>query len=67
MNALAAAGVAWMVDKEIGQQKLEGGILADEMGLGKTVQMIATMVKCIRQIFFITFTHSPGDQGDEPL
>ena len=56
-----------MVDKEIGQQKLEGGILADEMGLGKTVQMIATMVKCIRQIFFITYTHSHGDKGDEPL
>ena len=56
-----------MVDKEIGQQKLEGGILADEMGLGKTVQMIATMVEYIRQVFFITFTHSHWNQGHEPL
>ena len=32
-----AIGVAWMLEKERGEQ--QGGILADEMGLGKTVQM----------------------------
>ncbi|THV01709.1 hypothetical protein K435DRAFT_836766 [Dendrothele bispora CBS 962.96] len=36
-----AIGVAWMLEKERGQDR--GGILADDMGLGKTVQMIATM------------------------
>ena len=27
-------GVAWMKNKELGTQMLQGGILADEMGLG---------------------------------
>ncbi|EME49631.1 hypothetical protein DOTSEDRAFT_68421 [Dothistroma septosporum NZE10] len=42
-------GVSWMIDKEIGQQKVKGvlpygGILADDMGLGKTVQSVALML-----------------------
>jgi len=43
-------GVAWMIDKEIGQGKRmrgvlpRGGILADDMGLGKTVQSIALIL-----------------------
>jgi SNF2 family DNA or RNA helicase len=42
-------GVAWMIDKEIGQRKRNGvlpngGILADDMGLGKTVQSISLML-----------------------
>ncbi|KAM0723933.1 hypothetical protein Q7P37_000924 [Cladosporium fusiforme] len=42
-------GVAWMIDKEIGQRKKSGvlphgGILADDMGLGKTVQSVALML-----------------------
>lgn len=42
-------GVAWMIDKEVGQRKRNGvlpngGILADDMGLGKTVQSVALML-----------------------
>lgn len=42
-------GVAWMIDKEIGQRKKSGvlphgGILADDMGLGKTVQSVTLML-----------------------
>ena len=42
-------GVAWMIDKEIGQRKTkgvlpQGGILADDMGLGKTVQSISLIL-----------------------
>ncbi|KAK8217399.1 hypothetical protein M8818_001155 [Zalaria obscura] len=42
-------GVAWMLDKEIGERKKngvlpKGGILADDMGLGKTVQSVALIL-----------------------
>lgn len=42
-------GVAWMIEKEIGQRKKRGvlpygGILADDMGLGKTVQSVALLL-----------------------
>ncbi|KAK5136814.1 hypothetical protein LTR08_002110 [Meristemomyces frigidus] len=42
-------GVAWMIEKEIGQSKKKGvlpngGILADDMGLGKTVQSVALLL-----------------------
>ena len=42
-------GVAWMIDKEIGQRKRNGvlphgGILADDMGLGKTIQSISLIL-----------------------
>lgn len=42
-------GVAWMIDKEIGERKRKGvlphgGILADDMGLGKTVQSVTLML-----------------------
>ncbi|KAK5123572.1 hypothetical protein LTR85_002610 [Meristemomyces frigidus] len=42
-------GVAWMIEKEIGQTKRRGvlpygGILADDMGLGKTVQSVALLL-----------------------
>ncbi|KAF1981973.1 hypothetical protein K402DRAFT_398008 [Aulographum hederae CBS 113979] len=46
-------GVAWMMDKEIGQKKKNGvlprgGILADDMGLGKTIQSIALFLNNTR-------------------
>lgn len=42
-------GVAWMIDKEVGQRKRNGvlphgGILADDMGLGKTIQSISLIL-----------------------
>ena len=42
-------GVAWMLDKEIGQRKKngvlpKGGILADDMGLGKTIQALGLIL-----------------------
>ncbi|KAK5166978.1 uncharacterized protein LTR77_007707 [Saxophila tyrrhenica] len=42
-------GVAWMIEKEIGERKRRGvlpygGILADDMGLGKTVQSISLIL-----------------------
>jgi SNF2 family DNA or RNA helicase len=41
-------GVAWMIDKEVGERKRgvlpHGGILADDMGLGKTVQSVALIL-----------------------
>jgi SNF2 family DNA or RNA helicase len=42
-------GVAWMIDKEVGQRKRSGvlpfgGILADDMGLGKTIQSISLIL-----------------------
>ncbi|KAJ9620251.1 hypothetical protein H2203_008016 [Taxawa tesnikishii (nom. ined.)] len=42
-------GVAWMIDKEIGERKKngvlpKGGILADDMGLGKTVQSVTLIL-----------------------
>jgi SNF2 family DNA or RNA helicase len=37
-------GVAWMLNREIAEERPRGGFLCDEMGLGKTVEMIATML-----------------------
>ncbi|TKA50216.1 hypothetical protein B0A49_13370, partial [Cryomyces minteri] len=42
-------GVAWMIDKEVGERKKngvlpKGGILADDMGLGKTIQSVALIL-----------------------
>ncbi|KAI9718471.1 MAG: hypothetical protein M1828_006716 [Chrysothrix sp. TS-e1954] len=42
-------GLAWMLDKEVGERKRngvlpKGGILADDMGLGKTIQALALII-----------------------
>ncbi|KAB8345962.1 hypothetical protein FH972_023014 [Carpinus fangiana] len=46
-------GVAWMMDKEVGQRKKngvlpKGGILADDMGLGKTIQALSLILSNTR-------------------
>lgn len=37
-------GVAWMLAREMSEERPRGGFLCDEMGLGKTVEVIATML-----------------------